>query len=259
MVKSVDKAINLLDVLTSSKKPMTLGKLSHDTGIPLSTARRLLLTLMEHRLVNQNDEDSLYSPGFRLFEMAYRVFNDMNLITLSAPILDQLNNETKLTIHLGILEGDKVVYVDKREADRPVRMYSAVGRHAPIHCTALGKALIAFIPDDDLDQIIKKTGLPRHTERTITSRDKLLEDLALIKKRGYSLDIAEQQDMIYCIGAPIRDHKGNVIASISMTTTIYDRRSEKIEKLAPLLIHGANKISSNLGFVSNIESNYNNQ
>ncbi len=250
MVQSIDRAISLLNALTESERPMPLGDLGRAAKMPISTARRLLLTLMSHRFVSQSEETGLYSPGPRLFELAYRVMGSMDLRTQAAPILDRLNAETALTVHLAILDDGDVVYIDKREANETVRMYSAIGKRAPVHCTALGKALIAFLDESQLRRIVKAKGLPRFTKSTITSWTGLMANLKLVRERGYSRDNAEQQDMIHCIGAPIRDHSGKVIASISLTGTVYSHDLAQLERLAPTLIRGANEISGRLGWVS---------
>lgn len=249
MVQSLDRAIGLLDALAEAEGPMALGDVGRAAELPNSTARRLLLTLMSHRLVSQDEETGLYSPGPRLFEMAYRVMDRMDLRTQAAPTLDQLNQETSLTVHLAILDDGEVVYIDKREANEPVRMYSAVGKRAPAHCTALGKALIAFLDPGQLRRIVKARGLPRFTQNTITTWKGLTDDLKVVRERGYSRDNAEQQDMIYCIGAPIRDHMGKVIASVSLTGTVYSHAIGQLERHAPGLILGANAISRKLGNV----------
>ncbi len=249
MVQSLDRAISLLDALTEAEGPMALSDVGRAAELPNSTTRRLLLTLMAHRFVSQNEDTGLYSPGPRLFELAYRVMGKMDLRTQAAPVLDQLNQETSMTVHLAILDDGEVVYIDKREANEPVRMYSAVGKRAPVHCTALGKALIAFLDLEHLRRIVKTRGLTRYTENTITTWKGLTENLELVRARGYSLDNAEQQDMIYCIGAPIRDHNGKVVASISLTGTVYSHEISQLENLAPLLVQGANAISEKLGNV----------
>ena len=239
MVQSIDRAISLLDALAEADGPMALGNLGRAAEVPGSTARRLLLTLMSHRFVSQNEETGLYSPGPRLFELAYRVMGRMDLRTQAAPTLDRLNQETALTVHLAILDDGEVVYIDKREANEPVRMYSAVGKRAPVHCTALGKALIAFLEEEQVRKIVKAKGLPRFTKNTITTWRGLTENLKQVRGRGFSQDKAEQQDRIYCIGAPIRDHSGKVVASISLTGTVYSHEIGQLERIAPVLIRAA--------------------
>ena len=250
MVQSIDRAIGLLNALAESERPMALGDLGRAAEVPNSTARRLLLTLMSHRFVSQNEETGLYSPGPRLFELAYRVMGSMDLRTQAASVLDRLNAETALTVHLAIFDDGDVVYIDKREANETVRMYSAVGKRAPVHCTALGKALIAFLDEPRLRSMVKAKGLPRFTKNTITTWTGLVANLKLVRERGYSRDNAEQQDMIHCIGAPIRDHSGKVIASISLTGTVYSHDIALLERLAPVLIRGATEISRKLGYVN---------
>jgi DNA-binding IclR family transcriptional regulator len=240
--------MQLLDVLTQSHEPMSLGQLSRAIKLPNSTARRLLLTLIQDRLVRQFDENGLYTAGPRIFEMAFRVISGMDIRTQAGPTLDQLSRATALTVHLAVLDDGEVVYIDKREAREPVRMYSAIGKRAPAHCTALGKALIAFLDERQQRDICKKKGLPRFTPNTITSWEKLAQDLRLVRERGYSLDNAEQQEMIYCVGAPVFDHTGHVAASISLTATAYSPKIKETETLGALVVQGAREISKRLGY-----------
>jgi IclR family KDG regulon transcriptional repressor len=250
MVQSIDRAISLLDALSEAEGPQALRDLGRAAEVPSTTARRLLLTLISHRFVTQDEETRLYSRGPRLFESAYRIMGNLDLRTQAGPTLDRLNRETGLTVHLAILAEGEVVYIDKREANEPVRMYSAVGKRAPVHCTALGKALIAYLHEEELRKIVKAKGLARYTENTITTWKRLREHLTRVRERGFSQDRAEQQDRIYCIGAAIRDDSGKVVGSISLTGAVYSHEISQLERLAPVLMQAAEEISGRLGYVA---------
>lgn len=249
MVQSIDRAIGLLDILARSDHPIGLKDISEAVEVPTSTARRLLVSLMSHGFVNQNEKTRLYTPGLRLIELAYEILGSLDLRTQAEATLDYLNMETSLTVHLGIFDCGDVVYLDKREAKDVVRMHSAVGKRAPVHCSALGKALVAFKDEAELRRIVGEKGLPRYTKTTITTWDDFIKDLKLVRELGYSRDNAEHQDMVHCIGAPIRDHTGVVVASISLTGTVYSHEIHLLDRFASLLMQQAIEISKKLGYI----------
>lgn len=249
VVQSVDRAITLLDTLTRARGGMTLGDLSQVAELPKSTTHRLLQTLIKHELVKQDPETNEYVPGLKLFEMAYRVLNRMEVRTQALPVVERLNRETNLTVHLAILDDGEVVYIDKREADRPIRMYSAVGKRSPAHCTGLGKVLLAHLPEDELRRVVEKKGLRRYTANTVTTWDELVAHLATVRARGYALDNGEHEEMIRCVAAPVRDHSGKVVAAISLTGAVNHMDLEHAEALSALVVRSAEEISRRIGYV----------
>jgi DNA-binding IclR family transcriptional regulator len=228
---------------------MSLGELSLAASLPKSTTHRLLRTLIQHKLVRQDNKTGQYVPGLKLFEMAYRVLNRMELRTQALPVLERLNRQTNLTVHLAILDDGEVVYIEKREADRPIRMYSAVGKRAPAHCTGLGKALLAHLPEEELRRIVQEKGLRRYTANTITTWDELVDHLARVRARGYALDNGEHEEMIHCVAAPVRDHTGQVVAAISLTGAVNHMSLEYAESLSTLVLRAAEEISRRIGYV----------
>jgi DNA-binding IclR family transcriptional regulator len=228
---------------------MTLGNLSQAAELPKSTTHRLLQTLIQHKLVSQDEKTGEYLPGLKLFELAYRVLNRMELRAQALPVLERLNRETNLTVHLAILDDGEVVYIEKREADRPIRMYSAVGKRAPAHCTGLGKVLLAHLPEEELRQIVEKKGLRRYTGNTIVTWDALVDHLATVRARGYALDNGEHEEMIHCVAAPVRDHRGQVVAAISLTGAINHMSLEYAERLSGLVLRRAEEVSRRIGYV----------
>ena len=249
VVHSVNRAITLLDILTEARGGMTLGDLSQAAKLPKSTTHRLLQTLIQHKLISQDPKTGEYAPGLKLFEMAYRVLNRMDIRTQALPIVERLNRETNLTVHLAILDDGEVVYIDKQEANRPIRMYSAVGKRSPAYCTGLGKALLAHLPEEELRRIVEKKGLHRYTANTITTWDELVEHLALVRARGYALDNGEHEEVIRCVAAPVRDHNGQVVAAISLTGTTNHMNLEDAEQLSALVVQCAEEISRRTGYV----------
>lgn len=247
-VQSVGRALLILDVLTRADESVGLAELSSTTGLPRSTTYRLAQTLVHHRLAEQDENTRGYVAGLRIVELAHRVLDRIEIRRQGLPILKQLCKQTNLTVHLGILDEGDVVYIEKCEADRALRMHSAVGKRSPAHCTALGKALLAYLPEDDLRSIIDRKGLSRHTRRTIVSLEGLREELAGVRTLGYALDNGEHEPMIRCVGAPVRDHKGEVAAAISLTGAVDYFTTQSLDDLSELVVESALQISRRLGY-----------
>lgn len=256
-VESVGRALLILDVLTRADEGLGLAELSSATGLPRSTTYRLAQTLVHHRLAEQEEDTRGYVAGLRIVELAHRVLDRIEIRRQGLPILKQLCKQTNLTVHLGILDEGDVVYIEKCEADRALRMHSAVGKRSPAHCTALGKALLAYLPEDDLCSIIDRKGLSQHTPRTIVTLEGLTEELARVRALGYALDDGEHEPMIRCVGAPVRDHKGEVVAAISITGAVDYFATQSLDGLSELVVETAVRISRRLGYArsgTNLES-----
>ncbi len=173
LVQSVDRAMVLLERLCQSSAGLSLHELADATGLPKSTAHRLLKTLMHHNLVRQDNQKGLYVPGLRLFELAYAQINSLSLLTQASPFVIALARQTNETVHLAILDEYEVVYISKEETVHPIRMHSSIGKRAPAHCTGLGKAMLAYLPDEKLEEVARHRGFASYTPRTISSFQEL--------------------------------------------------------------------------------------
>lgn len=250
LVQSVDRALVLLESLCQSSAGLSLHELADAAGLPKSTAHRLLKTLMHHNLVRQDNQKGLYVPGLRLFELAYAQINSLSLLTQASPFVIALARQTDETVHLAILDDYEVVYLSKEETVHPIRMHSSIGKRAPAHCTGLGKAMLAYLPDEKLVEAVRRRGFARYTSRTITSLPELKAHLAIVRRDGYAIDNAEHEEDILCVAAPIRDHLGEVIAAISLSIPAVRCDLERIRSFAGMVCHHAAQISYQLGYVS---------
>jgi IclR family transcriptional regulator, KDG regulon repressor len=251
LVQSVDRSLVLLETLCDAENGCSIKELAKATSLPKSTVHRLLKTLVHHNLVNQDAERGHYSPGLKLFELAQTKINRLSLRDQSQPFLAELAYRTKETIHLAILDGYEVVYIDKEDTSHPIRMHSAIGKRSPAHCTGLGKAMLAYLSDQELEEAYQLKGLPRHTPRTITNFSNLKTHLAAVKRQGYAIDNAEHEEDIYCVAASIRDHRGRVIAAISLSVPGVRHTLESLDAFIPLVCQYAELISRQMGFISN--------
>lgn len=214
MSQSLDRALTLVGELATG--PKTLEELSGVVAVHKSTALRLLRTLESHRFV-QRDGVHHYRLGTALFDLANRALEERDVRRSSEAALRELNALTGHTVHLASYEGGEVIYIDKYDSTHPMRMYSRIGRRAPLHCTAVGKVLLSDLPEAKRREIAAKMEYPRLTANTITDPDAYLAELDRVRECGYAVDNSEHEDFIHCIGAPIRGQRGEVVAAVSMS------------------------------------------
>ena len=170
---AVEKVLVVLDALTDHHR---LADLARSTGLPKSTVHRILQTLIDRDFAAFDDVTG-YGPGPRMLGLAGRTLGDLDASLAAEPVLRRLQELSSATVHMAVLAGDEAIYVRKLEGNKPYRMVSRVGMAIPLHCTAIGKALLAAMPDEEVVELMRRTGLPRRTPRTITTPECLLDDL----------------------------------------------------------------------------------
>lgn len=248
LVKSVDRSLQILEIITKSGKPLGVTEISRKTGIHKSTVYRLLSTLGYRGYISQADQDDKYTVGLKLFEIGSIAINDLDLRQSVAPYLEKLMELTGETIHLGVLDNGEVVYIDKFESQKTIRMYSKIGKRVYAHSTSLGKVLLAFSPEEILERIIQNQGLPQKTKNTITDPDKLKNHLTRISQQGYAVDDEENEIGIRCIAGPVFDFQGKILAAFSISGPAIRITQEKIEEFKELVCSYSQKISGALGY-----------
>jgi IclR family transcriptional regulator, KDG regulon repressor len=214
--KILAKGLDILEKLAQSNAGMTVVELADSIGIHKTSVYRYINTLLEAGYV-QNDGDSRYQLGNKILELGSQKLRQMPLREVAHPFLIKLNEKTQMTVHLCVLDGRDVVYIDKIESHRSLPIMSRIGSHAPAYCTAVGKALLSNLPTDQLVSLLQGMTLEKRTENTITDPIKLLEELRLTAERGYAIDNAEHEEGIMCFAASVRGIGGDVIGAISIT------------------------------------------
>jgi IclR family KDG regulon transcriptional repressor len=185
-IQSVDRALNLFEILINSDQPVSVTELSRETGLNKSTVCRLLNTLLKRHFVAQDPETQKYTGGLKILEMSNLLLSRIHVRSIATPYLTELVDSLPVVAHLGIINDNEMVYVEKVENPGMMLMYSQVGRKVPLHCTAMGKAVLAFLPIDQAVTILEKTGLPRKTPKTICSLDRFKEQLVVVRQQGYA-------------------------------------------------------------------------
>ena len=216
-------------------------------GFPKSTTYQILSTLADQGYVRQHGDSTKYSLGLKLFELGARAVARIDIRAEAMPILRELAEQTNETCHLGVLDGTEGVYLAKVEGARPVRIYSWEGKRLSLHCTAMGKALLAWQPPDKFSELLDKIVLTRATERTITERDRFIEHLRMVAKRGWALDDQENEADIRCVAAPILDIEGGVSAAISISGLASQLDGEYLLELAQMVRSASEKLSQRIG------------
>jgi IclR family transcriptional regulator, KDG regulon repressor len=252
-VQSIDRALDLLEVVCMAEGPVSLAEASARVKLYKPTAHRLLQSLGQHGLINQEPDTKAYRPGLKLFELSHEVLRHMELRTQALPELAELNRRTNETVHLAVLDEGDVIYIDKEESQHTIRMFSAIGKRGPAHCTGVGKVLLAYLPAEELQRVLAVKRLKRYTNRTITSVAGLKRELALVRERGYAIDDTEHEAEIRCAACPVRDHAGRVTAAISLTAPTLRMSRERIEAMAPLVREYAERISRKMGHVRDVK------
>lgn len=252
LVQTIERVSLILDILSNSPHGISVGELSEKTGFPKGTTHRLLTSSAYFDLVRQDPVTKNYYLGFKLVELGNRLLSQLDFRTEARPYLKELANQTKETVHMVILDRNEGLYVDKVDAvghTSGLRMVSALGARIPVHCSAVGKVLLASLSEERLLSVVNDKGLPRRTEKTITDLEDLKKHLQRVREQGFAIDDEENEKGIQCVGAPIIDQRGKVLAAISISVpTIRVDKATLQTTLKDHLTETAARISQKLGY-----------
>jgi IclR family transcriptional regulator, KDG regulon repressor len=247
MVNSVQRAAAILSLLSRERR-LTLSEVSRSLGIPKSTTHSILETLEQDGLVGRDEPTGTFRLGIRLLELGQAAQENFELRRVASQYLLALNRELNETVHLTVLDGDVVLYVECFESSKRLRTYSVIGVRAPLHCTAVGKAILAFLDDDEQIRLVNRIPLKRFTAHTITGRSALRAHLRAVRARGWSVDDVEHEEGVRCVGAPVFDNLGRVCASISISGPTQRVTTNALPALAEKARATALEISRQLGY-----------
>lgn len=252
MVQTIERVTAILDLLGSRSHGISLHEVSQTLRLPKGTCHRLLNSLAYFDFVRQDPKTRYYALGFKHLELANRLLKQIDFREVATPILKELSNKIKETVHLVILDRDEILYIDKfepYEAQNGLQMASKVGHRSPAHSCAVGKMLLSELPKERVEAIVQIRGLPRRTANTITDKRVLFKHLEQIRRQGYSIDDEENEVGIRCVAAPIRNAFGEAVAAISISGPAVRITKEAIEEnLKDLVMKTADKISETLGY-----------
>ncbi|HUE81541.1 MAG TPA: IclR family transcriptional regulator [Pyrinomonadaceae bacterium] len=247
-VQVLERSLGILELLCSDGPELSLIELSERLQLHKSTTHRLLGVLEQHRFIEKSSNNGKYRLGLKLFELGSKAIAHLDWREKARRHLQRLAFETGETAHLCILDDGEVLYLEKVEAPRTVRVPSIVGRRYPAHCGGAGKTLLAFQPEEEVGELVKRRGLKAYTRNTLTTPAQLREGLRRVREQGYAVDNEEFEEGLECIGAPIRDYSGRVVAAISIAGPTFRITEEKLPVLALTVMDVAKELSADLGY-----------
>lgn len=230
---TVGKALDVLDAVSAVGRPVRFSELLATGRWPKATLYRLLQTLANQGMLSYEQERGVYTLGLRLVRLAHRAWGQATIAPVSRPFLDALSARLGQTVHLAQLDHGQVLYVDKRNARNPIAMFSDTGKVGPAYCTGIGKAMLAHLPETELESAINSQSFYRHTPTTLTTAAALRTELADIRRTGMSFDREEHEAQIICVAVPILSTGEGALGALSVTSSTYRHTLDDLAALAP--------------------------
>ncbi len=248
MINSVLKALDILDVFSTLEPRLSLADIASRLGLPKSTAHHLLTTLLARGFVEKVDGDH-YALGTAIIAHTQAVRVNVELRDRAAPLLRELADAARESVYLTVLDGDYCLYIYAVESPRRLMARTAVGDRAHLHCTSVGKAILACLPDAEVEAIVTRVGMPAATKYTLTDLPGLRADLEQTRQRGYAVDRQEHEASTYCIGAAIFDAAGRVIGACSISGQDPEIMGRRLQDLSQRVQFTAQEVARRMGFV----------
>lgn len=249
IIKSVEKALTIIEVIANGKQEgLSLTELSKKLEIPKSTLSFLIATLEINGYIKKSASTGRYVLGLKLFKLGNIVSNNLDIRRKALIYMEQLVDRIGETAHLVILDNGEAFYIEKVEGNNAVSISSKIGRLTPLHVTAVGKVLMAYLDEEIVNQIFSEKDMISLTENTITDPMRLKQELSQIRKQGYAFDMEEMEIGLRCIAAPIKDYKGDVIAAISVSGPTTRITIDKLKLYKEEVLETAKQISISLGY-----------
>lgn len=249
IIQAVSHALDLLEQFHDDVDELGVTELSKRLKLHKNNVFRLLATLESRGYIEQNRATENYRLGLKSLELGQTFIKQMGLLRQAKPILERLVKECNETSYVAIFKDGFVVYLDVVETDLTVRVVSRVGSRLPAHCTAAGKIHLAFMSDEEIDELLPEEELPSHTPSTCTTRSQLKQELKQIAEQGYAIDDEEMDLGVRCVAAPIRDYTRRIVGAVSISGPSMRFPDERIEKeLIELVTQAGDDLSTRLGF-----------
>jgi IclR family KDG regulon transcriptional repressor len=247
-VQVLDRALSILRLLGERPGDRSLAEVCTGLKLHKSTGHRLLTVLEQNRLVEKNPGTGRYRLGLGLFELGSKAIASLDLREQSRPHLNMVLHETEETVHFCLFDQGEVLYIEKMEPQRSVRMSSSIGRRAPAYCTAVGKAILAELSVAEVNAIIERSGLKQITENTISTKEALSTELKIIRDRGFAVDDEENEIGVRCVGAAVRDYLGRPVAALSVSGPAFRISKARVSIIAKPVMRAAAALSAELGY-----------
>lgn len=248
IIQSVERALQILDLFNEHTIELKITEISDQMGLHKSTVHSLLKTLQQSRYIDQNPENGKYRLGLKLVERGNLVINTLNIRQIANKYLVELALRTGQTCHLGILDGNAGVYIDKEEGANSVIRYSRIGRRIPLHCTAIGKLLLSYQKQEIIDSLLDGYPFTQATNQTITKKEDFLIELEKVRHNEYAVDDQENELGVRCIAVPIINQHGQILAALSISTLVSRVGDDILEDYIQLLKKTGKELSEEMRY-----------
>ena len=246
-ITALQRGLQLLHLFSESPRGLTAKQVAALSRLPVSTVHRFLANLITAGFLNRDGEGT-HHLGIACFSIGQAAVGQLDIRRLSLPYLQELNQQTRETIHLTVRHGLSAVYVEKLDSPEQLRIHSRIGASVPLHCTAVGKVMLAYMPEDEQERVLPELDVKRLTPNSVGNLQELKAELFRVRKNGYACDLEEHELHIRCVAAPIYDHTGSVQSSLSITAPTLRMPVTRLRRLAPLIQEAGLKISAELGY-----------
>lgn len=246
-ITALQRGLRLLHLFSQYSRGLTAKQVAGLSRLPVSTVHRFLANLVTAGFLSC-DVDGTYHLGIACFAIGQAAVGQLDIRRLSLPYLRELNHQTRETIHLTVRHGLAAVYVEKLDSPEPLRIHSRIGAAVPLYCTAVGKVMLAYMPEEEQERILPEIAIKRLTANTVGNMQELKTELYRVRKNGYACDLEEHEMHIRCMAAPIWDHNGTVQSSVSITAPVVRMPVTRLRQLAPLIQSAGLQISRELGY-----------
>ena len=251
-VTTLEKCVQIMMCIAENQKPMTLNELMRKSGLKKTTSHRLLQSLTSAGLLEKNPESKTYSLGPKLIYLGVTALGNLNLHKTALPIMTRLREETGETVNLSMLKGHEIVILERIQSNHLFNVNLSVGSRLPAHCTSQGKAMLAYLDDAEVDEIMSASNFDKKTATTIVSMTGLKAELRTIREKGYAVNNEELETGLAAVAAPVFNHAGEVVAAVNVSyAVVRNPASGAFESLSQKVIGAGREISRTLGFSGN--------
>lgn len=247
-VQVLDRALAALELLAARNAECGLAEICAALKLHKSTVHRLMMVLEQHRLVDKNPDTGRYRLGLKLFEFGSKALGAVDLRRHAKPYMDRLQRDLGETVFFCMLDEGEVFYLEKIESQQSVRTACTVGSRAPAYCTAVGKAMLAELPEGEVGEIVRRWGLKRYTPNTVTTVSALKSELRATRARGYAIDNEEKEPGLRCVSAAVRGDSGKMLAALSVSGPAFRVTKERVPELGRAVMQAAAELSYELGY-----------
>lgn len=247
-VPALERGLAILELVAKSRNGLTFSQVTRRVNFPKSSIHCLLVTFERLGYLQRLESSGRYVAGLNLVRIATLASHGITLRQKAGPLLSELAQRTGLTAHMAVLENNEALLIAKVAPSVTPPVATWVGKRIDYHCTSLGKALIAWISEDEIGRLVKERHMLRHNENTISTLARLKDDLMRTRRLGYSVDDEEEEIGIRCVGAPVLGASGKVEAAVSVSGTVEQIRSEDLPRTGALVQEAAFEMSRRLGW-----------